>query len=126
MYLFLYRNTDLDYIVYECHINTTAAFQESHQIASFVVVGDLNTHYRDWLNSFSSIDHHCIDVLDFATISGCEKLILGTTHISGNCLDLFLTNSPWVTTAIIGPPIGASVHCFVSIIIKVEQSVLNK
>ena len=29
---------------------------------------------------------------DFAALSGCEQLVAGATQMSGNCLDLVLTN----------------------------------
>ena len=123
-YIFsLYRNPDLDGSIYDCLIDRIAAVQESDRRASFVFVGDLNAHHRDWLNSVSQTDHHGIAALDFATVSGCEQLIQGATHRSGNCLDLLLTDSPGVVTARIGSPIGTSDHCFVSAVIKVDQSV---
>ena len=72
-YIFsLYRNPDLDGSIYDCLIDRIATVQESDRRASFVFVGDLNAHHRDWLNSVSQTDHHGIAALDFATVSGCE------------------------------------------------------
>ena len=123
-YIFsLYRNPDLDDSIYDCLFNRIAAVQESDRRASFVFVGDLNAHHRDWLNSVSQTNPHGIAALDFSTVSGCEQLIQGATHRSGNCLDLLLTDSPGVVTARIGSPIGTSDHCFVSAVIKLDQRV---
>ncbi|WP_435316568.1 hypothetical protein, partial [Klebsiella pneumoniae] len=96
-YIFsLYRNPDLNDSIYECLYAKIALIQESDQRASFVFVGDLNAHHREWLNSVSQTNAHGIAALDFSTVSGCEQLIQGATHNSGNCLDLLMTDSPGV------------------------------
>ena len=69
--------------------------------------------------------HQCIVAHAFATISGCEQLILGATHRSGNCFYLQLKDSLGVIPARVGSPVGASDHCFVSAVIKVKQRFLD-
>ena len=45
------------------------------------------------------------------------------THIAGNRLDLVMTGVPDIVAVVVGAPLGASDHCFVSCLIRVEQSV---
>ena len=48
--------------------------------ACFVFAGDLNVHHREWLGS-STTNSHGIAALTFSTVSGCDKLVGGPTHI---------------------------------------------
>ena len=48
----------------------------------------LDRHGRDVL------DCHGRDVLDFCNLSGCEQLVRCLTNISGNKLDLVMTDAP--------------------------------
>ena len=125
-YLFsIYRNPDLDDSIFDCLLSSMASIQGSDRKASFIFVGDFNAHHRDWLNSVSQTDCHGVAALDFATQSGCEQLIAGPTHRSGNCLDLLLTDSSGIVAANVGLPVGTSDHNFVSARIKINQFVPN-
>lgn len=124
IYLFsIYRNPDLDDGIFDCLLSSMASIQEADRKASFMFFGDFNAHHRDWLNSVSLTDCHGVAALDFATQSGCEQLITEATHRSGNCLDLFFTDSVGIVTANVGPPIGSSDHNFISANIKINQFV---
>ena len=54
--------------------------------ASFLFVGDLNGHHQKWLGS-ATTKHHGVAAFDFATVSGCDQLVVGPTHARGGTLD---------------------------------------
>ena len=120
-YIFsLYRNPDVDDSIYECLLNSYINIQEEDRKSCFVFVGDLNAHHRDWLNSVSPTDRHGIAALDFADISGCEQLVTGATHISGNRLDLLLTDVAGVVEVQTIAPIGSSDHLGLACTIQLD------
>ena len=84
--------------------------QEEDRKACFVFVGDLNAHHRDWLNSVSPTNRHGIAALNFSDITGCEQLVTGATHTSGNLLDLLLTDVSGAVDVQTTAPIGTSDH----------------
>ena len=47
------------------------------------------------------------------------------SHISGNRLDLVMTNVPDIVDVVVGTRLRTSDHCFVSCVLHVEQSVLE-
>ena len=47
------------------------------------------------------------------------------THIAGNRLDIVMTEAPDIVDVFVGTPLGTSDHCFVSRVLRVEQSVLE-
>ena len=47
----------------------------------------------------------------------------GPTHIAGNRLNLVMTDVPDIVDVVVGTPLGTSDHCFVSFVLRVEQSV---
>ena len=47
----LYRNHDLDDRIFDCLLASIAAVQAEDVRASFLFVGDLNGHHREWLGS---------------------------------------------------------------------------
>ena len=49
--------------------------------ASFLFVGDLNSHYQGWLGS-TTTNRHGVAALDFATVSGRDQLVIGPSHAS--------------------------------------------
>ena len=77
----------------------------------------------EWLELVSPTDGHGHDALDFYHLSGCEQLARGPTYFSGKRLDLVLTDVPDIVDVFIGTPTGTSDHCFVSCVLRVEQSV---
>ena len=60
---------------------------------------------------------------DFCNLSCCERLVSCTAHIAGKRLDLVMTDAPDIVDVFVGTPLGASDHCFVSCVSRVEQSV---
>ena len=42
----------------------------------------------------TTMDHHVVAALDFATVSGCDKLVIGPTHARGGTLDRLMTDVP--------------------------------
>ena len=70
-----------------------AAVQTEDISASFLFVGDLNFHHQEWLG-FTTTNHHGVAAFDFATVSGCDQLVVGPTHACGGILDLLMTDVP--------------------------------
>ena len=50
--------------------------------ASFLFMGDLNGKHQEWLGSTNTI-RHGVAAIDFATVSGCDQLVVGPTHARG-------------------------------------------
>ena len=44
-----------------------------------------------WLGSATS-NHHGVAAFDFATLSGCDQLVVGPTRASGGTLELLMTD----------------------------------
>ena len=53
----LYRNPDLDDRIFDCLLTSMAAVQAEDVRASFLFVGDLNGHHREWLGSTTTNRH---------------------------------------------------------------------
>ena len=71
----------------------------------------------------SPTDRHGRDALDFCNLSGCGHLVSCLTHIAGNRLVLVMTDVPDILDVFVGIPLRSSNHCFVSCVLRVEQSV---
>lgn len=119
----LYRNPDNNNSIYDCLLTAIAAIQFVDAKSSFTFLGDLNAHHQDWLNSVSVTNGNGLAALDFANVTGCEQLINDPTHVSGNCLDLVLTESPGVVKTAVLAPIGTSDHNAISCEINLQFSV---
>ena len=79
------------------------AVQAEDVRASFLFVGDLNGHHQEWLGS-ATTNSHGIAALDFATVSGCDQLVVGRTHAHGGILDLLMTDVPdLIQVAVVAP-----------------------
>ena len=125
-YIFsIYRNPDLDDSIYDCLLSCMSDIQEQDRKSSFIFVGDLNAHHREWLNSTSATDRHGIAALDFANLSGCDQVINEPTHQHGNCLDLLLTDVPGVVDATVKPPLGGSDHSCITFSLKLGFAIPN-
>ena len=68
-----------------------ATVQAEDVRASFLFVGDFNGHHQEWLGS-TTTNRHGVAAFDFATVSGCDQLVVGTTHARGGTLDLLMTD----------------------------------
>ena len=87
----LYCNPDIDDQIFDCLLASMAAMQAEDAHASFLFVGDLNGHPQEWLGSTTTNSHGVAD-FDFATVSGWDQLVVGTTHACGGTLDLPMTD----------------------------------
>ena len=92
--------------------------------ASFLFVGDLNGHHREWLGS-TTMNRHGVAAFDFATVSGCNQLVVGPTHARGGTLDLLMTDVPDQVRVVLMAPIGNSDHSSLSAVISMAQAVPN-
>ena len=55
-----------------------AAVQAEDVRASFLFVGDLNDHHREWLGS-TTTNRHGVAAFDFATVTDCDQLVVAPT-----------------------------------------------
>ena len=125
VYYYYYLNPGHNGSLYDSLLDSIGRVQSVDDKSVFVFVGDSNTHHSEWLESVSSTDWHDSDALDFCNLSGCEQLVNCPTHIAGNRLDLVMTDVPDIVDVSVGTPLGTSDHCFVSCVLRVEQSVLE-
>ena len=63
--------------------------------------------------------------LDFATVSGCDQLVIGPTHAHGGTLDLQMTDVPDLVRVSVVAPLGSLVHSSLSIAISMTQAIPN-
>ena len=101
-----------------------AAMQAEDIRASFMFVGDLNGHLQDWLSS-TTTDRHGVAAYDFATVSGCDHLVVGPTHAHGETLDILMTDVADLIRAAVVEPIGNSDQTSLSAVISMAQAVPN-
>ena len=97
-----------------------ARVQSVDDKAVFVFAGEAIDHHSEWLNS---TDRHGCDALDFFNLLCCEQLVHCPTHIARNRLYLVMTDVPDIVDVFVGTPLSTSDHCFVSCVLRVEQSV---
>ena len=70
-----------------------AAAQAENIRAPFLFVGDSNGHHQKWFGS-TTTNRHGVAAFDFATVSGCDHLVVSQTHARGGTLDLLMTDVP--------------------------------
>ena len=125
LYVFtFYSNPDLHDRIFDCLLTSMAAGQAEDVSASFLFVGDLNGHHQEWLGS-TTTNRHGVAAFDFATVSGCDSLVIGTTHARGGTLDLPMTDVPDLARVSVVPPIGNSDHSSLSAVISIAQAIAN-
>ena len=101
-----------------------AAGQAEDVRASFLFVGNLNGHHQECMGSMTT-NSHWVAAFDFATVSGCDQLVVGQTHARGATLDLLMTDvldQVWVAVV---APIGKADHFSRSEVISMAQAVPN-
>ena len=106
-----------------CLLDSVSRVQSVDDKAVFVMVSYTNTYHSEWLESVSSTDRHGRDSLDFCNLSGFQQLVRCSTHIAGKRLDLVMTDVSDIVDVVVGTPLDSSDHCFVSCVLRVEQSV---
>ena len=51
-----------------------------------------------------TLNRHGVAALDFATVTGCDQLVVGPTHARGGTLDLLMTDVPdLVRVSVVAP-----------------------
>ena len=73
----------------------------------------------------ATTNRHGVAVFDFATVSGCDQLVVGPTHVRGGTLDLLITEVPDLVRVSVIAPIGNSDHSSLSAVISMFQAVPN-
>ena len=63
--------------------------EDVHDFHQFV--GDLNGHHQEWWGS-TTTNRHIVAAFDIATVSGCDQLVVGSTHAHGGALDHLMTD----------------------------------
>ena len=125
LYVFsLYRNPDLDERIFDSLLTSMAAGQAEDVRASFLFASDLNGHHQEWLGS-TTTNRHGVAAFDFATVSGCDQLVVGPTHARGGTLDLLIIDVPDLVCVSVVAPIGNSDHSSLSAVISMAQAVPN-
>ena len=104
LYVFsLLRNPAPDDRIFDCLLASIATVQAEDVRASFLFVGDLNGHLQEWLGS-TTTNRRGVAAFDFATVSGCDQLVVGPTHARGGIIYDLVTDVPdlvWV--AVVAP-----------------------
>ena len=67
---------------------------------------------------FTTTNRHGVAAFDFATVSGCDQLVVGPTHARGGTLDLLMTDVPDLVRVPVVAPIGNSDHSSLSAVIS--------
>ena len=119
-----YRNPDLDDCIFDCLLTSRAALQAEDVRASFLFVGDLYGHHQEWLGS-ATTNRHGLAAFDFATVSGCDQLVVGPTHARYGTLDLLMTDVPDLVRVAVVSPIGNSDHSSLWAVILMGQAFPN-
>ena len=125
LYVFsLYRNPDLDNRIFDCLLASMAAVQTEDIRASFLFVVDLNGHHWEWLGS-TITNRHRVAAFDFATVFGCDQLVVGPTNACGGTLDLLMADVPDQVRVAVVASIGNSDHSSLSAVILMAQVATN-
>lgn len=123
-YIFsLYRNPTADDGLFDCLFASYCNIQINDKKSCFVFIGDFNAHHTEWLGSHSPTDRHGISALNFCDSVGCDQLVTGPTHISGNPLDLLLTDVSGLIDVQTSAPIGSSDHCSLHCRLQLDFSI---
>ena len=94
LYVFsLYPNPDQNDRTFDCLVSSMAAVQAEDVCASFLFVGDVNGLHQEWLGS-TTTNLYGAAAFDFATVSGCNQLVVTPTHARGGTFDLLMTDVP--------------------------------
>ena len=92
--------------------------------ACFLFVGSLNGHHQEWLR-FTTMNRKGAVAFDFVTVSGCDKLVIGSTHARGGTLDLLMSDVPVLIRVAVVKPKGNSDHSSLRAVISMAQAFPN-
>ena len=101
-----------------------ATVQAEDVRASLQFVSDLNVHHQEWLGS-TTTNLHGVAAFDFATVSGCDQLVVSPTHAYGGKFYLLMADVPDLVRVAVVAPIGNSDHFSLSAVISMAQAVPN-
>ena len=73
----------------------------------------------------TTTNRHGVPAFDFATVSGCDQLVVGLTHACGGTLDLLMTDVSDLIRVAVVAPISNSDHSSLSAVISMAQAVPN-
>ena len=90
-------------------LTSMAAIQVEDVCASFLFVGDLNGYHQEWLGS-TTTNRLGVTAFDFTTMSGCDQLVVGSTHAHAGTVDLPMTDIPDLVWVAVVASIGKSDH----------------
>ena len=68
-------------------------------------MGDLSGHHQKWFGS-TTTNRHGVAAFNFATVSGCDQLLVGPTHARGGILDFLMTDVPDLVRVAVVASIG--------------------
>ena len=92
-------------------------------LTAFLFVDDLNDH-QEWFCPTTPI-RHGVGTFDFATVSGCDQLVVGQTHARGGTLDSLMTDVPDLVRVAVVAPIDNSDHSSLLAVISMALAVEN-
>ena len=78
----------------------------------------------EWSSS-NTTNRHGVLAFDFATVSGCDQLIVGATHARGGALDLMMTDVSVLVRVAVVSLISNSDHASLSAVISKTLAVPN-
>ena len=81
-------------------------------------------HHQEWLGS-TTMNRHGVAASDFATVSGCDQLVVGPTHARGGTFNLLRTACSWpdlVRVAVVAPIVNSD-HSSQSAVVSMAQAV---
>ena len=110
------QNPDLFDWIFDCLLTSLAIVQAADVCASFLFVCDLNGNHQEWFGS-TITNHHGVAAFDFATVPGCDHLVVGLTHPCGGTLHLLMTDVPYLVWVFVVAPIGNSDYFSLSAVI---------
>ena len=73
----------------------------------------------------ATTNRHGVAAFDFATVSGCDQLVVCPTHARGGPHDLLMTDVPDQVRVSVVVPISNSDHSSLSAVISIAQAVQN-
>ena len=120
----LYRNSKIEDRIFYCLLASMAAVQAEDVRASFLIVGDLNGHHQEWMGS-TTTNRHRVESIDFATVSGCDHLVVVSTHARDGTFDLLMTDVSDLVRVAVVASISNSDHSSLSAVISMAQAVPN-
>ena len=73
----------------------------------------------------TTANRHDVAAFDFATVPGCDHLVVGPTHARGGTLDFLMNDVPDLVRVAITAPISNSYHSSLLAVISRAQAVSN-